>query len=247
MLNKILRKIGVNKDVKPSKDICDKSDFADFDTRHLEIANSISEFTMTSPERNIALVESVKYIVKNEIPGDFVECGVWRGGSLMAIIKTLINIKTWDRIIIGFDTFENGMTQASKFDVSVYGTNGKDVVQDWEKENEYPSLEDVSNYLDSAGYPKKNIKLIKGDIFRTLEKEKIDSISLLRLDTDWYDTTKFELDFLYSKVSKGGVIIVDDYGYWQGARKAVDEFITQNKLPVYLNRVDNTARLIIKP
>jgi O-methyltransferase len=247
MISRILKKMGLRNEqsheINPPKD----TNYPDFERIHLEIIKDIEDFTMTSPERIFALIEAVKYIINHNIVGDIVECGVWKGGSLMAIIQTLIAVNNDSRKVIGFDTFEKGMTESSDLDISIYGSNGKEIVQDWEKNNEYPTLEFVLKYLLSSGYPARNIKLIKGDIFETLEKEDLKEISLLRLDTDWYNTTKFELEYLYKKVSKGGIIIIDDYGYWKGARKAVDEFISQNNLPILLNRLDDTARLIIKP
>jgi len=71
-------------------------------------------------------------------------------------------------------------------------------------------------------------------------------IALLRLDTDWYESTAHELKHLYPLLVPGGVIIIDDYGHWEGARKAVDEYITAEKLPLLLNRIDYTGRIGIK-
>jgi O-methyltransferase len=246
MINQILKRIGLKNVKKHDTNSYNDVDYPDFDSMHLDIIRNIKDYTMTSPERIFALIEAVKYIVNNNISGEIVECGVWKGGSLMAIMQVLMGMKINDRKIIGFDTFEQGMTESKTFDVSVHGLKGKDVVKEWEKNNDYPSQKVVTNYLLDSGYNKENIKLVKGDIIDTLKKESLGNIALLRLDTDWYETTKFELEYLYDKVVKGGIIIIDDYGYWKGARKAVDEFISQSNLPVYLARIDSTARLIVK-
>jgi hypothetical protein len=80
----------------------------------------------------------------------------------------------------------------------------------------------------------------------TIPKEAPDKIALLRLDTDWYESTRHELTHLYPKLSVGGVLIIDDYGQWEGARKAVDEYIDDNKLPILLHRIDNAGRIAVK-
>jgi O-methyltransferase len=73
-----------------------------------------------------------------------------------------------------------------------------------------------------------------------------EQIALLRLDTDWYESTKCELEILFPRLVKGGVIIIDDYGCWQGARKAVDEYFNKNNIAILLNRMDDTGRIGIK-
>ena len=98
----------------------------------------------------------------------------------------------------------------------------------------------------STGYDFSKMNFVKGDIMETLKTTKPKSIAILRLDTDWYNTTKFELVELYPLLSENGILIIDDYGHWQGARQAVDEYFTENKIHIFLNRVDYTCRLGIK-
>lgn len=101
--------------------------------------------------------------------------------------------------------------------------------------------------MKQTGYSFNNIVFIKGKVEDTLIKEaQPEKISLLRLDTDWYESTKAELEHLFPKLEKEGVLVIDDYGHWQGARKAVDEYFSKNKINILLNRVDYTCRMGIK-
>jgi len=86
---------------------------------------------------------------------------------------------------------------------------------------------------------------IKGRVEETIPNAAPEQIALLRLDTDWYESTRHELIHLFPRLTHGGVLIIDDYGYWQGARKAVDEYIEENKLSILLARIDSTARMAV--
>jgi O-methyltransferase len=105
-------------------------------------------------------------------------------------------------------------------------------------------LEDVRRNLLSTGYPEEKCHFIKGDVLKTIPHEAIDEIAILRLDTDWYESTRHELQHLYPKLTRGGVLIVDDYGHWQGCRKAVDEYFTGR--PPFMFAIDYTARMSIR-
>jgi hypothetical protein len=109
------------------------------------------------------------------------------------------------------------------------------------------SPEEVHANLLSTGYPKDQIHLVKGMVEETIPKVTPGQISLVRLDTDWYGSTKHELTYLFPLLQPGGVLIIDDYGHLKGARKATDEYIRENELDLYLNRVDYTCRLAIVP
>src|ERR1051325_10354963 len=88
---------------------------------------------------------------------------------------------------------------------------------------------------------------LEGTVEETIPAQAPERIALLRLDTDWYESTRHELVHLYPRLVPGGVLIIDDYGHWEGARKAVDEYIAQNNLRLFLNRIDYAGRLAIKP
>src|SRR5258705_986563 len=205
----------------------------------------IKAYTMVEPERCYALYQAILYIIRKGIRGDFVECGVWKGGSVMLIAYMLLEAGITDRKIYLYDTFE-GMTKPGEKD-------GEREKGEWEKNkvNEQlnnwclSSLEEVQANMATTAYPKDNIIFIKGKVEQTIPGTLPGKISLLRLDTDWYESTKHELLYLYPLLEKGGILIIDDYGAWQGARKAVDEYFAANG-HVYLNRLDYTGRLVIK-
>lgn len=223
---------------------------SDFDTYHITTIKNVEKYTMTSPERIFALIEATKYVVNKNIEGDIVECGVWRGGSMMAVIKTLQNLNTSTKQLLLYDTFE-GMSEPTSFDKSKDGESATDLLKNRKKTNEdyiwaYATLEDVKNNIYPLNYPKDKISFIKGKVEDAIPTHVPKSISLLRLDTDWYESTKHELTHLFPLLSSGGVIIIDDYGHWQGAKKAVDEYFEENNIKILLNRIDYTGRVGIK-
>jgi O-methyltransferase len=218
----------------------------------------ISEFealepnTATSIERIYALKEAVKYIVHNNISGDFVECGVWKGGSCMMIANTLIQSSQKNRLLWLYDTFD-GMTVPTNEDVvKETGVRGKDLLRDVEKNTDkynmwaYAPEELVRNNMKSTSYPSEYTKYIKGKVEETLIATKPESIALLRLDTDWYESTRVEMKELYPLITKGGILIIDDYGYFEGAKKAVDDYFKSIDEQPLMHRIDYTGRMIIK-
>jgi len=222
----------------------------DIDTEDLQIIDSVKPFTMTNTERIFSLIQSVRYVIKNDIPGDIVECGVWKGGSMMASAKTLLQLQNQEKHLFLFDTFE-GMTKPEDIDVSKSNIVASEEFNNTKVNLDSSSwcrvtLDDVKFNLYSTGYDKSKIHFIKGKVEKTLPSDEIKSISILRLDTDWYKSTKHELIHLFPKISKGGVLIIDDYGFWQGAKQAVDEYISENNIKILLNRIDHTGRIAIK-
>lgn len=225
-----------------------KDPVVDDDVVFQEIYKSCQKYTMTSKERMYALYKSVQYVIHAEIPGDFVECGVWRGGSAMLIAHTLKKLDSSNRTVYLYDTFE-GMSEPTKADQSLY--NEVDTRNTWEESEKkshnewcYASLEDVRENMISTDYPLNKIIFIQGKVEETLPKTSPQQISLLRLDTDWYESTKHELVHLFPLLSAGGVLILDDYGYWAGSKKAVDEYFSDGSL--LLNRIDISGRVGIK-
>ena len=204
---------------------------------------------MTSKERMYALYKSVEYIIKTDIPGDFVECGVWRGGSTMLIAFTLIELNATNRKIYLYDTFK-GMTKPTDYDHLVSNKKIR-AIDKWKKEQKkdynkwvYVSLSKVKKNMALTKYPKNNIVFVKGKVEETIPKTIPSKIAILRLDTDWYESTKHELIHLFPPLLKGGILIIDDYGYWAGSKKAVDEYFSNKQ--ILLNRIDNTGRIGIK-
>lgn len=201
-----------------------------------------SPYTMTSDLRKWALIQSFYHIINNNIEGDFVECGVWKGGNLILLQKIIEKAKINNRKIYGFDTF-TGMPKPTLHDLK---TNSKDKNNFYKKNWLYVSENEVRKNFKRNLNNDDNLILIKGDVTETLKiKSNIpNKISILRLDTDFYKSTKIELEVLYPRVSKGGIIIIDDYGSWQGAKKAVDEYFFNQS--IWLHYIDHDGRLIIK-
>jgi O-methyltransferase len=236
-------------DISP---IMNKKELRDLDENEIQLINSLKKYTLTSPERMHALIEAIRYISKNHISGDIVECGVWKGGSMMLAAKTLMELNDNNYEVYLFDTFE-GTTKPTEMDKDYLGNS---MLETWEKEFEdkeklpksadYVSLEEVKKNIYSTGYPKKKIHFVKGKVEDTIPKSAPEKISILRLDTDWYESTRHELENLFPKLSSGGILIIDDYGHFEGSRKAVDEYFEKNKIKCFLNRIDYTGRLIVK-
>ncbi|MDC7228201.1 MAG: macrocin O-methyltransferase [Spirochaetales bacterium] len=212
---------------------------------------AVSPFTMTSVERGYALYKAVEYIVRSRIPGDFVECGVWKGGSCMLMAMTLLQMGDAGRTIHLYDTYA-GMTEPGGNDFIAW--NGRSVAEKWNRDKAglsdnftdwAVSLENVRENILTTGYPASNLVFIEGPVEQTLEQNIPEQISLLRLDTDWYDSTRIELELLYPLLTKGGALLIDDYGHFTGARKAVDEYFGESS-SVLLNRIDYTGRISIK-
>lgn len=227
--------------------IQDDKDFIQDDV-FLKIFQECKPYTMTSIERMYALYNAVKYVVQNNIEGDFVECGVWRGGSSMMIALTLNSMNIKDRKIYLYDTFE-GMSEPTENDVDFRGGNADNLLKQniQDKENSVwclADLQDVQNNMKLTQYPLGNVQFVKGKVEDTIPQTISEKIALLRLDTDWYESTAHELKYLYPKLSTKGVLIIDDYGHWEGCRKAVDEYFATNTL--LLNRIDYTGRIAIK-
>ena len=214
------------------------------------IYRKCKDYSLTSLERMYALYKSVEYVVKSQIPGDFVECGVWRGGSAMVMAHALIKMKETSRRIWLYDTFE-GMSKPSEEDTSC--SDGSMAINKWRTKQtkdhcewDYASLDEVTQNMLLTGYPEENLFFIKGRIEDTVPEHMPSRIALLRLDTDWYESTKHELNHLFPLLIKHGILIIDDYGHWAGSRKAVDEYFSQKKLPILLNRIDYTGRIAVK-
>jgi hypothetical protein len=222
---------------------------ADFAEQDRAILRQIAGYTMTSVERQAAMVSAVRFLVRRKIPGCIVECGVWRGGSSMAAALTLLQENAADRELFLFDTFA-GMTVPTEEDYTADGVRAKtQLEQDVGKQKVWcvAGLEDVQRNMRSTGYPSERIHYVQGPIESTVPDRSPDvPIALLRLDTDWYESTRHELIHLFPRIVEGGILIVDDYGHWAGARKAVDEYLAGQPTVYLLQRIDYTGRLLLK-
>jgi O-methyltransferase len=197
-----------------------------------------------SLEHSDELFNELEYIRRNNIHGDFVECGVWKGGIILGIMEYLYYHNMMDRRVWLYDTF-NGLTEPTEEDYEINGSHISTRRQ-WEQQrvnettNQWclSTLDEVKNNLSKSNFPKENVVYVVGDICETLKLQQNipNEICLLRLDTDWYESTKMEMDVLYPKVVCNGVVIVDDYNYWNGSRKAIDESVDYKK---HTNRNSN--------
>jgi hypothetical protein len=216
------------------------------DIAFLHLYEKVKDFTMTGMVRTYSLYQSMKYIIGNDIKGDFAECGVWKGGSCMLMAYMLAEAGVADRHIYLYDTFA-GMTKPGPMD-GHFETKEWERQQRNEKENDwcYSPASEVKANLQRTGFPERNLHFIEGKVEETIPATMPSRLAMLRLDTDWYASTRHELVHLYPLLSAKGVLLVDDYGAWEGARRAVDEYFAGNT-PVLMNRIDWTGRLIIKP
>lgn len=224
---------------------------SDFSKEEQILIESVRGITMTSFERQVSLLRSVEYIIGNKLRGSIVECGVWRGGSMALVARKLLKMNEANRKLFLFDTFE-GMSEPTTLDKNVIvSEDAKKLLEEADKMQGnnvwcYSTLDEVKNNLVATGYPQDHIFYFKGMVENTLPEDSIDDIALLRLDTDWYESTKHELETLYDKLVPGGILIIDDYGHWSGAKKAVDDFFAEREIVPFMNRIDYTGRLFVK-
>lgn len=218
----------------------------DFDADLVRIVETVRPETMTSPERIAALVNAVRYVDRHKIAGAIVECGVWRGGSSMAAALAHPG-RTRDLYL--YDTFE-GMSVPTEHDADLSGRSAADRLAAEPRTSgtwAVAGVDVVRRNMASTGYPADRVHYVQGKVEDTIPEEMPGQIAILRLDTDWYESTRHELEHLVPLVAPGGVLIIDDYGHWIGARKAVDEWLDTERRPVLLNRVDYTGRIAVLP
>lgn len=201
---------------------------------------------------------AVQYVIKNNIDGVFIECGVGDGQFERIWINEL-KIHNTVRDIYMYDTF-SGLTIPGKYDYTCanasWNMNNDEVLKTWEKQIIdqkvngwcYTPLEKVKESLEMTGYPSNKLHYIVGDVLETLQNpENIpDKIAILRLDTDWYESSKFELEKLYPNVVKGGVVIFDDYLHWDGQRRATDEYFANIGESHNFVKINDTVAAMIK-
>jgi O-methyltransferase len=215
-----------------------------------ETIGFVRPYTMTSPERIRALCSATRYIAEADIPGAIVECGVWRGGSMMAVARTLMRLGVQQRELYLFDTFE-GMSEPGHYDVAMTGEPATALLERARRTEDdamwcYAPFERVAEAMSLTDYPTARIHLIRGKVEDTLQMSAPSRIALLRLDTDWYESTRHEMEQLFPRLSRGGVLILDDYGHWQGAKRAIDEYLTKHQVKLLLHRIDYTGRSAVK-
>ena len=227
---------------------------SDYDQETREIWEAVRDRTMTHHTRVHFLVQAVRYVDRHRVPGAIVECGVWRGGSMLTVAHTLLRLGVADRDLYLFDTFE-GMTAPTERDVRI--TQGKHADEllaakgpgpmAWARPGRFvATLDDVKEGFAALDYPEDRVHFVPGRVEDTVPQQAPEGIAILRLDTDWYESTKHELTHLYKRLAPGGVLIIDDYGTWHGAKEATDEFLDETGEPLLLTRVSRAA-VAVKP
>nr|WP_033321807.1 TylF/MycF/NovP-related O-methyltransferase [Streptomyces yerevanensis] len=221
---------------------------ADYDDTAKDIIRAVSPYTMTSPERLNALILATRYVSRHNIAGDIVECGVWRGGSMQAAARTLLSLHDTGRHLYLFDTFE-GMPAPTDKDLRRDGEFAGDLLARQDRSRPIwavATLEDVKEGFERIPYPADRVHFVQGLVEDTIPAAAPGRISILRLDTDWYASTRHELEYLYPRLVSGGVLLIDDYGWWQGSKCAVDEFMEKTGARLLLLRMDE-GRIAVKP
>ena len=207
---------------------------------------------MTGVARLLALISAVRYVSRRGIPGDIAECGVYMGGNIEVMIRTLQRHGVRDRDVYLYDTFAGMPKPTDKDDCALGGVALWETLRtevDGEKGSNWmkAGVELVRQRIDPLGYPDKHLRFIKGMVEDTIPATMPDKIAILRLDTDFYSSTKHELKHLYPRLSPGGILIIDDYGAFPGSRMATDEYAAEHGLNWFLHRVDAHVRLVVKP
>ncbi len=227
----------------------------DIDANSRAVHQFVSDYTLVSPERTHALCSALEYLERYGVAGDIVECGVWKGGSMMAAALCLNRLGSVGRDLWLYDTF-TGFTSPSDRDVDVMGGSAIEQMatrhpnllpsrKDGQDYFAFASLEEVRGNMATVNYTGGEVHFVKGPVEDTIPETAPQKIALLRLDTDFYSSTKHELEHLVPRMGCGGVLIIDDYGTWLGARDATDEFLQASPIPMYLGRIDCTARIAV--
>jgi len=221
------------------------SDFTGDDAEDFRFA---APYTMVPPERIYTLVRAVEYVVEHDVPGALVECGTWKGGCAMTMARALERLGATDRELHLFDLFGEMWPAATEHDVHLGIPELERNAHITEvPENMRYTVDEVRRRVLATGYPGERVYFAKGRVEETLPAQAPEQVALLRLDTDFYESTRHELTHLYPRLAQGGVLIIDDYGDWAGSRKATDEYIEAHDLPLHLIRVDVGARMAVKP
>jgi len=226
----------------------------DYDKDTRQIWRSVSHRTMVDHTKIQFQVEAARYIERYRIPGAIVECGVWRGGSMLAAAHALVRLGVTDRDLFLFDTF-TGMTEPTDSDIRIdenkhasefLNARGPGPMAWSRPDRHVATLEDVKAGFSEVDYPADRVHYVVGKVEDTVPDSAPETIAILRLDTDWYESTKHELEHLYERLAPGGILIIDDYGTWKGSKDATDEFLEKTGEPLLLTRV-HRSRIAVKP
>lgn len=226
--------------------------YPDLDKEFVPLYRQSVECTAASVERLYALYTAVRYVTGRGVPGDIVECGVWRGGNCMLAALTLMLVDDPTRRVWLYDTF-GGMSEPTDRDRDVYGGSAYDMRDQPFSAEGRPtpfqfaaSRDDVAANMAVTGFPEERVRYVEGRVEETLPANRPDQIALLRLDTDWYESTAHSMRHLYPLLAPGGILLLDDYGDWPAVRQAVHECLDELGEVLMLHRIDNTGRIAVR-
>jgi O-methyltransferase len=230
------------------------------------LAVKLTKDNSMMPHINLfTLYEQAIYCERRQIRGAFVECGVWKGGAVGIMAKANLQYGSFRRHLHLFDAFDDICApnaeidgQRAVEDMSFYaGVIDKDKIKGqlepvtgfYDKLGGFGTIDSCKILLENTiGYPGEFIHFHKGWFQDTLPMKhtEIDEIAILRLDGDWYESIKICLDYLFDKVVAGGLVVIDDYGYYDGCTKAVDEFLEKRNIKTFLSYSSVGCRYFVK-
>lgn len=184
---------------------------------------------MLPEPRLTANVDHIGEVLAAHVPGDIVEVGVWKGGSVMSLMLALLAHNVTDRMVHLYDTF-SGMTPPSDVDVGPGNISAAEYLTSGHPHMLAKSgLDEVQRNVWSLtrpphGYLRDKVLFHEGDITTTLPEDMPRQIAMIRLDTDWYESTRWELEHFWPLVQPGGIMVIDDVGHWLGSQKATLEW-----------------------
>jgi len=232
-------------------DYGEQARYADMERDFFHIMEDVRAYSMTSVERLYALWTAVRYLIDANVPGAFVEAGVWRGGSVMLMAKEILRMGVPPRELWLYDTFSGLPEPDAELDVDILGNRAVDGWRPRSFDDDssiwaYADETEVRANMASTGYPVTHQQYVVGKVEETLPGRTPKSIALLRIDTDWHASYAHVLETLYDRVVPGGIVIFDDYGHFKGARHAVDDFLAKRRIKLPLIRVDYSCRVLVK-
>jgi hypothetical protein len=210
-----------------------------------ELYAHIKEYTMCRPERFDNFCRALEFT--RNLSGCVVECGVWKGGMIVGAAKFTID-NNIEREFYAFDSYE-GFPEPTEKDIIAYTNESALKLENWGMKRapvKLDTLDSLYECMKLLDVPNKKIIPVKGWFKDTVHDFK-NTIAILRIDGDWYESTRVCLENLYDNVVSGGIIILDDYGYWKGCKEATDEFLTSRSIDVVMNRTDFSEVWFVKP
>lgn len=211
------------------------------------LTRQLLPYTMGGPKALENAFEVVSLVETNNIQGAFVECGVAQGGTAAMLALANQRVGEGNRHYWFFDSYE-GLPEPTEEDYE--GTKAGEYIQPLVKGSCLGTVEQVSELLfNKCSLPKEQVTMVKGWFQDSVpaHHDKVGEIAILRLDGDWYESTKIPLDHFYPHLNDGGCVIIDDYATCFGSKKAVDEFLNENNVNTDLKADGRGGAWFVKP